>query len=57
MVSEHIHKDDLTAKNHSGPNILPFCSNLARVTDIGIFPPGRRGDPSKICKARATEGS
>uniref|UniRef100_A0A2P2KQ38 Uncharacterized protein n=1 Tax=Rhizophora mucronata TaxID=61149 RepID=A0A2P2KQ38_RHIMU len=38
-------------------NLSPFCSNLARLTDIGIMPPGRKGVPSKICIASSTEGS
>ena len=36
---------------------LPFCSNLAGVTDMGILSPGLKGDPSRICNAKATEGS
>lgn len=36
---------------------LPFCSNLAWLTDIGTLPPGRKGAPSNIWMARATEGS
>jgi hypothetical protein len=42
---------------HNSLHLLPFCSNLAWVTDIGIVPPGRKGVPSKICIAKSTEGS
>lgn len=36
---------------------LPFCSNFACVTVIGILSPGRKGAPSKILMAKSTEGS
>ena len=39
------------------PWVIPFCSNLAGLTDIRVLPPGRNDVPSNNCTAKATDGS